>query len=415
MSEEEEFTFPEMSPELQTYLDFKDKRGDYETFGEWKEQAKMLEDVLPEGLVSRYYKARRTWMCRDATATKEPKIIKSESGKYEFHLTYHTTGKNTWNLSKAKVYVGDKPLTEVYRNYSSFPYLFIEDHPNGHDYLICGEDYQGQTVIELDTGRRREFLPKEAKEGFGFCWSSYEFHKATQILVVNGCYWACPYEFKFYDFADPMEKGWPLLETECSVDSDRKDPILGDDGTITTFETRWEHPEDEDNDDFDEDTAPRVDAVIRKFKRENGKLTLVSEWVSEDEQKRRKEQEESKARWEAWLADFKANDPLFLAYQARVKSDTWLKPSEYESYGVTHDNWCPIFLERETRWCRRIHEKKVRGKGWTIDFEWAVKTGPVKLIIYKDGQNHETKFFHAHTAESIHAAFDHVKDLVLSS
>jgi hypothetical protein len=410
---DEEFTFPETTPELETYLDLSGKHPGVndDTYHEWKEKCEMLRQSLAEGLLSRYYKAKKVWMCRDATASKEPKVFKTDSEKYELHVTSHSTGKGTWAYTKGKVFAGDKLLTEVCRNYSSFPFRFIENHPNGHSYLICGEDYQGQTVIELDTGRRRDFLPKEAKEGHGFCWSSYEFHAATQILVVDGCYWACPYEFKFYDFSDPMEKGWPLLETECYIDADRKAPILGDDGVITTFETRWEHPEDEDNDDFDEDTAPRIDAVIRKFKREDGKLTLVSEWVSEDEQKRRKEQEEAEARWKAWEADFKANDPLYLAYQARMKSDTWLSPSDYHSYGVTYDNWCPDWKERETRWCRRIHEKKTLGKGWTMDFEWAVKTGPVKLQVFKDGNTHETKFF-PHSVEGVNAAFDYAKDIL---
>ena len=410
----EEFVFAEMTPELQEYLNHRDTYAGRSQNGEgveWRKEHEMLESLLPEGLRQRYYQKKKEWMCRDSIATGEPTVVKSPSGKYEFHLTRHSTGKNTWNYSKAKVYRGGELLTEVCRNYGSFPSLFVEGHPNGHDLLVCGEDYQGQTVIELDTGRRRDFLPKEAGQGIGFCWSSYEFHAATQILVVNGCYWACPYEFKFYDFSDPMEKGWPLLETECCIDSDRKDPVLGEDGTITTFETQWEHPEDEDNEDFDEDTAPRVDAVVRKFKREDGKLTLVSEWVSEAEQQRRKEREEGEREYKAWCEEFKATDPLYLAYVERVK-DPWLAPADYMSTGVTHDNWCPDFKERESRWCRRIVDRK-KNQPYTLDYEWAVKTGPVKLTVYKDGNTFETKFW-PHSVEGVHAAFDYAKSLLVT-
>src|SRR6266550_8938416 len=71
-------------------------------------------------------------------------------------------------------------VAEVDRNYGSFPFLFIEDHPNGHDYLVCGTDYQGQTVIELDTGKRKDLLSRGAGEGYGFCWAEYRFNDETQ-------------------------------------------------------------------------------------------------------------------------------------------------------------------------------------------------------------------------------------------
>src|SRR6185312_13000866 len=95
-----------------------------------------------------------------------------------------------------------------------FVFSFVEDHPNGHPYLVTGADYQGQTVIELDTGRRRDFIPDAAKDGVGFCWTDHRFDPSTQLLIVEGCIWAAPFEYRFYDFSDPMEKGWPELEFE---------------------------------------------------------------------------------------------------------------------------------------------------------------------------------------------------------
>lgn len=34
--------------------------------------------------------------------------------------------------------------------------------------LVCGADYQGQTVIELATGARRDFVPKAASSSASF-------------------------------------------------------------------------------------------------------------------------------------------------------------------------------------------------------------------------------------------------------
>ena len=56
----------------------------------------------------------------------------------------------------------------------------------------------------------------------------------------------------------------------------------------------------------------------------------------------------------------------------------------------------------------RNHKGK---KGWTVDLEWAVKTGPIKLDVFKDGNKHESKFF-PHTVEAMHEAFAYAKGLV---
>src|SRR5271154_2272389 len=128
----------------------------------------------------------------------------SPSGKYKLIVSSFEPG--FWSYSQGKVFKqgSDTPIAVVNRNYSAFPYLFIEDHPSGHDFLVCGEDYQGQTVIDLTTGARRDSLSAGTDKGWGFCWSEHRFDKETQILVVSGCHWACPYEFRFYDFAAPM-------------------------------------------------------------------------------------------------------------------------------------------------------------------------------------------------------------------
>lgn len=318
---------------------------------------------------------------------QEPSGKTYTCGKYELRITYQKTGKNSWNHSKGKIYNDGKLIAEICRNYCSFPFLFIEAHPNGHSYLICGEDYQGQTVIELDTGKRRDYLPDSAKQGFGFCWANYEFYKEAQILVVDGCFWACPYEFRFYDFSDPMN-GWPELTTEDCIYNDCNWPDVDFNGIIKCFET--------------EDDSEEIKS-IKTFKRNNNKLDLLNEWVSEAEQKARKDREEADRAREAWVNEFKNNDPLYKTYKSRLEKETGLNPATWESRGITHDQWCPDFKEHETRWCRRINEGK--SKGYTIDLEWAVKTGPIKLVIFKDGKHVEDKFFD-HSTDGMNQAFD---------
>jgi hypothetical protein len=85
----------------------------------------------------------------------------SPDGKYRLVVTSYSTTKGCWNYTQGLIYSVNKvePLFEVQRNYSSFPYTWV-NHPNGHQYLVCGADYQGQTVLELDTGKRKDFVPE---------------------------------------------------------------------------------------------------------------------------------------------------------------------------------------------------------------------------------------------------------------
>ena len=263
--------FPGMTPELQAYVDF-----DPSSVEGGHAELRRLRKLVDPKLFQAYNRARI-----DARFVNEKPDSRREhlspSGKFKLVTSRFETGPNTWAYAQGKVYAmgSDIPIAVVNRNYGAFPFLFVEDHPNGHSYLICGEDYQGQTVIELDTGLRRDYLPEEAHDGGGFCWASYTFHADSKLLVVDGCYWGASYDFRFYDFSDPMS-GWPLLElpdSENYITSGPKAPTFEADGTIHTYEP-----------DFDDDD---VVAAVKVWRREGLKLVLIREDVTEAEQERR--------------------------------------------------------------------------------------------------------------------------------
>lgn len=146
------------------------------------------------------------------SVTKE---FTSPSNKYRLVLDSYSFGNNTWNFVKASLYDSNACLLfEVYRNYSSFPFSWVESHPNGHDYFVCGYDYQSQTILELDTGKRTDYTPTEASKGVGFCWASHKPSPDKTLLAVEGCYWACPYEVVIYDFSNPMNLPYKELHRE---------------------------------------------------------------------------------------------------------------------------------------------------------------------------------------------------------
>lgn len=139
---------------------------------------------------------------------QDSSMFESPSGRYSIEVVSWVP-KSGWKYSEGIIRSQRRdpqdPLAVVRRNYGQFPFTWCETHPNGHDYLVCGEDYQGQTIIELDTGQRTDDLQDQAEQGFGFCWAQHYVAPKGDILIVDGCYWACPYELVAFDFSQPLE------------------------------------------------------------------------------------------------------------------------------------------------------------------------------------------------------------------
>lgn len=136
----------------------------------------------------------------------------SPSGFYILDIYRYETGIGTWDYTKGVVTdVTDKVIAEVKRNYPGFHFAFIQ-HPNGNEYLLCGEDYQGYTVINLTLGTKKSYLPQSALAGAAFCWSKCFPSPDGLSLAVHGCYWGAPYDVVIYDFSKPDEMPLPILE-----------------------------------------------------------------------------------------------------------------------------------------------------------------------------------------------------------
>lgn len=138
-------------------------------------------------------------------------IIHSPSGnfKLEIHHYNHEEGIVRYNYTKGIVIDSDhKTIDVIYRNFGSFLHFWVE--VNGIEYLLCGLDYQGYSIINLSNNETKHYVPEEAYDGLGFCWAEIIYFKQKKLIVVDGCYWACPYELVFYDFSNPM--GIPYKE-----------------------------------------------------------------------------------------------------------------------------------------------------------------------------------------------------------
>lgn len=361
---------------------------------------------------------------RDKYFVKKNLISTSEeltpSGRYRLVIRkYKTPG---WQYSRGTVYsvATGKEVCDIKRNFYTFTHTFI--NKGGQEWLISGRSYMSQTIVNLDTGKSYE-PPGDQYDPAAFCWVSAWLSPDEKILVVDGCHWACPYEFRFFDFSDPS-KGWPQLEIDGDwVELDNKEPIFNPDGTITVYQTKRVHKELKKDYDEISDKLPYKDWInpdlwdtvtlsTRTFKIDGHKLIKVDEWISEEEQKKRDDNKKYNDEHDKWEKEFKSSDPLYLKYRELLKSTKGLKPKDYESYGTTHKNWCPTFTGSETRWCRRVH---VTDK-LSIHVEWGVKTGPIKVESWREvrGQKNKevkTQFFD-HSVEGMQKAFNLVSEIV---
>ncbi len=155
----------------------------------YNEQRKAIEEVF-----ERYSKI----------ADSEQEFV-SPSGLYKLATSKYGNGQEVcWNYSRGVVseIASGKILADVKRNIGHFWHTWIE-HPNENEYLLCGEDYQGYSVVNLTQETYQVHFPDAGYEGFGFCWTAAYPSPDKLMLAVDGCFWACPYEVVFYDFREP--------------------------------------------------------------------------------------------------------------------------------------------------------------------------------------------------------------------
>lgn len=140
------------------------------------------------------------------------KTVESPCGKYRLDICQYATGPNRWGYSRGTITRkhDDEILADVKRNYGHFWHAWVQ-HPNGNDYALCGEDYQGYSVINLTTEKTNVFFPDDGFKGWGFCWTAVYPSPDNLMLAVDGCYWACPYEIVFVDFRNPEQLPLPEL------------------------------------------------------------------------------------------------------------------------------------------------------------------------------------------------------------
>ena len=120
--------------------------------------------------------------------------------------------KGYFGKRQAILYEDRIEIAEFWRNYSDFPFVFVE-HSNGNLYFICSEDYHGQvTIYNITTGERRSIHPIDTmddppKYSAWFMWIDMAYDSESEELNVYGGYWGAESDFgtRTFDFSRPEE------------------------------------------------------------------------------------------------------------------------------------------------------------------------------------------------------------------
>lgn len=137
----------------------------------------------------------------------------SPSGKFELEVVQYRTSPEPmgWNYSRGMVnrLSDGAVIADVKRNYGHFPHAWVLQ--GNREFLICGEDYQGYSVVDLMSPKINIYIPPEAERGRGFCWVSLTPSPGGKLLLVSGCYWAASYELRLYDLTKATDVPLPIL------------------------------------------------------------------------------------------------------------------------------------------------------------------------------------------------------------
>ena len=134
-------------------------------------------------------------------------------GGYSVHYKVYHGEMKTWNAFPSENALLDKDGNPafVWHNIDhngNVSHIFR--HANGKQYLLFHIDLYGYSILELESGKEFHYVPSESfsKDGNGFdetfLWVVPHYDPESNLIAVEGCYWAYPYSVIVTDFSDPF-------------------------------------------------------------------------------------------------------------------------------------------------------------------------------------------------------------------
>lgn len=157
----------------------------------------------------------------------------SPNGFYRLETSNYWQDKEDVNWDVTKVQIFDNQTNEkifdFFGNDGRFFYEWLVK--DEIEYLICAEDlFGGQTIVDLTNRKMEGYSPGED----GFIWTDYHLSPDGYKIAIIGCYWACPYVIKIYDFKTPLTLPLKeLSEIELIDNSEEIEGWLDNENLIT--------------------------------------------------------------------------------------------------------------------------------------------------------------------------------------
>jgi len=274
-----------------------------------------------------------------------------------------------------------------------------------------------QTFVNLDTGDIYDSTDqlkstKEYKGGLSFCWARSQISPDGNTLVVSGCIWGGPYEYKFYDFTDPST-GWPELETDDFYYEDgHKKSEWSEDGYFNIYESTeyinyngqkfdtWsEEYFNMPNEDITEDKYVYETEQKRVVKREHNKIVTVSLWKSDkriDEETEREKAEKENKR----LREQMENDNEL--YQ-KIKKN--LQQPPYHIYGGYMNPYFRLYIANFKSDDLTTNELKKQ-----CEIVWHLTNGPIVMKFWICGKGNIKEKEYLHELNSITEILDDINN-----
>lgn len=162
-------------------------------------------------------------------------MYKSQSGKFiiEHEKDYITESDTTYTVvNLINTQNGSKIYTYKLRNcYKPFEQFVLL---NGVEWWISGRDYMLQLFVNCETGEVYDDPNKVEQsedyiKGSMFIWRGNAIASPDgKYLFVEGCFWACPYEWRLFDISD-LKNGYKeidLMNDITILDSTDPDPFF---------------------------------------------------------------------------------------------------------------------------------------------------------------------------------------------
>lgn len=153
----------------------------------------------------------------------KPDVNWSPTRRYRLVVEQYRAGDT--HYTRGKVYRDKNLIADIKRTHCSFPFAWTAQHDD--EYLLCGEDNQGYTVVDLERGETITHIDDNAKDGFGFRWMEIRPSPNGKLLAVSGNYFHGMSSTVIYNFAHPTEMPLTKLHVVDQKFTDEAYKIVG--------------------------------------------------------------------------------------------------------------------------------------------------------------------------------------------